>query len=72
VIRKLRQSETTFQKIRDEIYANKSAQHVLDSDVSANGVSELLGFTEPANFRRSFKRWFKMKPQEYRDLHNTK
>jgi len=70
VMRKLRQSGTRFQTIRDEVYSRKAAQYMLESDVSVNGVSELLGYTDPANFRRSFKRWFKLKPQEYREKYN--
>ena len=70
VIRKLRQHGTTFQAIRDEVYSSKAAQYMRNSDVSVNGVSELLGFSEPGNFRRSFKRWFRLKPQEYREKYS--
>jgi AraC-like DNA-binding protein len=70
VIRKLRLLDTTFKKIRDEIYSSKASDYMLESDISVNGVSELLGFTDPANFRRSFKRWFGVKPQEYREKYH--
>ena len=66
VIRKLGQSNTTFRAIRDEVYAERAALYMRNSDVSVNGVSELLGFSDPANFRRTFKRWFAVTPQEYR------
>ena len=70
VIRKLRQSETTFQLIKDEVYSSKAALYMRSSDVSVNGVSELLGFSGPANFRRTFKRWFGLTPIEYREKHS--
>ena len=70
VIRKLRQSGTTFQVIKDEIYSSKAALYMRSSDVSVNGVSELLGFSGPANFRRTFKRWFGLTPGEYREKHS--
>ena len=69
VIRKLRQTGTTFQIIKDEVYAGKAALYMRNSDVSVNGVSELLGFSGPANFRRTFKRWFGLTPGEYREKH---
>lgn len=66
VIRKLRQTDTTFRAVKDQVYSERAALYMRNSDVSVNGVSELLGFSDPANFRRTFKRWFEMTPQEYR------
>lgn len=66
VIRNLRQAGTTFQTIRDEVYSGRAALYMRNSDVSVNGVSELLGFSDPANFRRAFKRWFRLTPREFR------
>ncbi len=69
LIRKLRQSGTRFQKIKDEVYSGRAALYMRSSDVSVNGVSDLLGFSGPANFRRTFKRWFGQTPSEYREMH---
>ena len=44
--------------------------YMRNSDVSVNGISELLGFSGPANFRRAFKRWFGLTPIEYRNQHS--
>jgi AraC-like DNA-binding protein len=70
VIRKLRQSGSTFQSIRDEVYSSRASLYMRNSDVSVNGVSELLGFSGPANFRRTFKRWFGQTPSAYRETHS--
>ncbi len=69
VIRKLRLSGSTFQAISDEVYSSKASLYMRNSDISVNGVSELLGFSGPANFRRTFKRWFGQTPSEYRAKH---
>lgn len=71
VMRKLQKAGATYQAIRDDIYSSKAAQYMLESDISVNGVSELLGFTDPANFRRSFKRWFKLNPKNYREKYKA-
>lgn len=71
VIRKLRHSGTTFHAIRDEVYSSKASLYMRNSDVSVNGISELLGFSGPANFRRTFKRWFGLTPSEYREKHSN-
>jgi len=41
-------------------------QYVRDQQHSFNEIAFLLGFTEPANFSRAFKRWYGKTPTEYR------
>jgi AraC-like DNA-binding protein len=41
-------------------------QYVRDPQYSFNEVAFLLGFTEPANFSRAFKRWYGKTPSQYR------
>ncbi|MEM1152968.1 MAG: AraC family transcriptional regulator [Pseudomonadota bacterium] len=71
VIRRLQHSATSFQTIKDEVYSTKAALYMRTSDVSVNGVSELLGFSGPANFRRTFKRWFGLTPGRYREAYRS-
>ncbi len=66
LIRRLKKRDTSFQSISGRLYAQTAADYMNRTDISVNAVSQLLGYRDPANFRRSFKRWFRMNPSEYR------
>ncbi|PCI21528.1 MAG: AraC family transcriptional regulator [Piscirickettsiaceae bacterium] len=67
LIRQLKKQNTSFQTIKDEVYAFQSANYLRRSSVSINALSVIFGYQDPANFRRSFKRWFGISPRQYRD-----
>jgi len=69
LIRRLKKRGTSFQAISDRLYAQTAADYMNRTDISVNGVAQLLGYKDPANFRRSFKRWFRMTPASYREQH---
>jgi AraC-like DNA-binding protein len=65
--RELLQSETTFQQILDSV-RRRCAERLLEgSQVSLHEVAYLLGFSEPSNFHRAFRRWYGVTPAEYRE-----
>ena len=66
LIRRLKKRETSFQAISDRLYAQTAADYLRRTDISVNAVAQLLGYRDPANFRRSFKRWYQMNPSQYR------
>ena len=66
LIRRLKKQQTSFQSISDHLYAQTAADYLKRTDISVNAVSQLLGYRDAANFRRSFKRWFHMSPSDYR------
>jgi len=67
LIRQLKKQGTSLQTIKDDVYAFQSANYLRRSSLSVNAISMIFGYKDSANFRRSFKRWFNVTPQQYRD-----
>ncbi len=65
--RKLKGENSSFKTILDETRSELSKQYLRGSDRSIIEVGFLLGFTEPSNFARAFRRWTGVSPNEYRD-----
>ena len=64
--RKLREQGLTFNRLVEITRRELSLQYVRDTNHSFNEVAFLLGFTEPANFSRAFKRWYGYTPSQFR------
>ena len=64
--RKLKTEGTGFRQIRDKILSQQAASHLSDSQLSIEAIAALLNYHDSANFRRAFKRWFQMPPEQYR------
>lgn len=64
--RKLKQEETSFREIRDEILSQQAAGYLQEESLSVEAIATLLNYHDSANFRRAFKRWFGMTPDQYR------
>jgi len=67
IIRRLKEHNTSFQKLKDEVYAFQASSYLRRTSLAVDTISVILGYSDPANFRRSFKRWFGQSPQQYRD-----
>ena len=65
--RKLKEAESSFKDILDETRSELSKQYLRGSDKSIIEVGFLLGFSEPSNFARAFRRWNGVSPVEYRE-----
>ena len=63
---KLREQGVTYTQLVEDTRRDLSLQYVRDPNYSFNEVAFLLGFTEPANFSRAFKRWYGRSPSEFR------
>lgn len=68
--RKLGLAGTTFHRLRDEWLAQQAKSYLLRERLPVDVIATLLGYTEVANFRRSFKRWFGTNPARYRAEHD--
>ena len=64
--RRLRAEGVGFRQIRDEILARQARSYLQDGQLSVDAIAELLNYHDSANFRRAFKRWCGMSPEQYR------
>lgn len=55
--RRLLAENTSFSEILDDIRCSLSIEYLKTTKMSTDDIALLLGFTEPTNFRRTFKRW---------------
>ena len=69
LIRRLKEQQTSFQKIKDDVYAFQVSSYLRRSTIAIDTLSVIFGYSDPANFRRRFKRSFGQTPQQYRDQH---
>jgi len=68
--RRLRTEGTGFRQIRDKIISQQATGYLRDSHMSVEAIAALLNYHDSANFRRAFKRWFQVSPDQYRQRFN--
>jgi AraC-like DNA-binding protein len=64
--RNLKQEGTSYKQLLDGMRRELASQYVKESRLSVNEITFMLGFSEPANFSRAFRRWTGVSPSEYR------
>lgn len=64
--RRLREQGISFTRLLENTRRDLSLQYVRDPQHSFNEIAFLLGFAEPGNFSRAFKRWHGKSPSQYR------
>jgi len=64
--RRLKEQGMTFTQLLDNTRRELGVQYVRDPQQSFNEIAFLLGFAEPGNFSRAFKRWYGKSPSQYR------
>jgi AraC-like DNA-binding protein len=64
--RKLKQQGVSFTRLLENTRRELSMQYVRNPQHSLNEVAFLLGFAEPSNFSRAFKRWYGRSPSQFR------
>ena len=69
--RRLVEEGTSFRTIRDEVRSEIAATLLGDPTISVADVAFFLGYSEPAPFHRSFKRWTGLTPRGYRRDHRS-
>ncbi len=62
----LRDENTTYQQLLNDVRQTLAEQHLRDPYLSTTDIAYLLGFAEPSVFFRSFKRWTGQTPGVYR------
>jgi AraC-like DNA-binding protein len=66
--RRLAQHETTFSKLLDQTRFDMAKQRLQDGAASLSEIGYDLGYENPANFTRAFRRWAGVSPRQYRLL----
>lgn len=64
--RRLKKEGTSFRQVRDEILSRQAIGYLRDSNMSVDAIAALLNYHDSSNFRRAFKRWFKLTPDQFR------
>jgi AraC-like DNA-binding protein len=64
--RRLLESGTSFNAIRDKVRAQLAAKYLRQSALSVGQISDLLGYSQSAAFCRAFARWHGTTPFKYR------
>lgn len=64
--RQLAQLNTTYQNIIDEARREQALQLLLETKTPVEEISHLLGYNDPSNFGRAFRRWLGMSPRAFR------
>jgi AraC-like DNA-binding protein len=64
--RKLLAEGASFTQILDDVRCNLAKEYLRSTKLSTEDISELVGFSEAANFRHAFQRWTGSTPARYR------
>jgi AraC-like DNA-binding protein len=64
--RRLAKEGYKFQQLLDQVRNKLAHEYLIGTQLTINEIAALLGFSEAANFRKSFKRWSKKTPSEVR------
>ena len=65
--RRLLKEGTSYQAIKDQVRCEIAIENLSREEMRINDLAELLGFTEPSSFVRSFRGWMGITPKAYRD-----
>jgi len=65
--RKLNKEETNYKSLLESTRRELALNYIRETHRSLGEITYLLGFSEPSNFTRAFKRWTGVSPIEYRD-----
>jgi AraC-like DNA-binding protein len=65
--RKLKEQGVSFTQLLENTRKDLGLLYVRDPQRSFNEIAYLLGFSEPGNFTRAFKRWYGKSPSKYRE-----
>lgn len=67
--RRLVDEGTSYRRLVDEVRFRLASDYLASGRASLDELSFMLGYTDPANFRRAFRRWAGMPPSEWRAQH---
>jgi AraC-like DNA-binding protein len=65
--RKLREQATSYRELLENTRKELASQYMADNSYSISEITYLLGFSDPSNFNRAFRRWKGVSPTAYRN-----
>jgi AraC-like DNA-binding protein len=65
--RKLKDEGNTFKSLLEDTRRELAMQYIWEKHRSVGEIAYLLGFSEPGNFSRAFRRWTGCSPAEFRE-----
>jgi AraC-like DNA-binding protein len=66
LIRRLKREGTSFRILREDVRRTLARDHLVNSDLTIAEISWRLGYQDPSNFGRAFRRWFRVSPRTFR------
>jgi AraC-like DNA-binding protein len=67
--RRLEDNNLSYSDLVDQIRFERATQLLQDRSIKLIDIAFELGYTEPANFTKAFKRWTGVSPRQFRNLH---
>ncbi|MEE4250023.1 MAG: AraC family transcriptional regulator, partial [Alcanivoracaceae bacterium] len=64
--RRLQQAGTSYQALIEQMRKRLAVEYLLHSQRSVDDIAGSLGYSDPSNFARAFRRWTGESPREYR------
>ena len=69
--RRLKEDDTTFEKLVDDLRSALTKRYLDDPDMSIEQVAVLVGYSESSAFRRAFRRWYGTSVSSFRKQSRT-
>lgn len=63
---KLNKAGTSYQELLDNTRRQLASQYMIRQELTISEIAYLLGFTDPGNFSRAFRRWSGQSPSDFR------
>lgn len=64
--RRLVDLNMSYQEIVDDVRKSLAAEYLLNTEMTVEEIASRVGFSEPTNFRRAFRKWTGSTPAAYR------
>ena len=65
--RSLQDVGTSYQRILDEVRKEMAIEYLRSSNLPIEEIAALVGYSDPSNFRKAFRRWTQNAPSYYRE-----
>ena len=69
--RRLQRAGTSFQRLTANLRQRLALDYLSNSHASVDEIAHRLGYTDPSNFGRAFRRWTGQSPRQYRQSRRT-